>query len=331
MYYEFYIGQFFLEQFLSGLLMLLAAGKLSRASPSRLRLVLGSLAGAAGMSVLVCLGWPGLYPVCFCAAAAFTFWRRPLRKEWRGNLSATLCLLAVTVFFGGALEAIIALLPLPLTAAFFAAYAAVSVLSGFLQKKIRAAENTAMVQISLENRNLALEGLLDTGNLLTEPMTGHPVSIAEEQAIAPLLGDGWEERQGFCLIPYHSLSISKHRSENRVLRRTDAGLRKLNAGSAQMRRIRVNTGAAQWQIFCESLRRNLRRSLPGTFFPQRSGLQAFKKIYPPASSAPPDAGQSGGCQSRTLPGKEAPLLPFYQEARLKTRQKNGFFPLPRRK
>ncbi|MCD8398424.1 MAG: sigma-E processing peptidase SpoIIGA [Lachnospiraceae bacterium] len=205
MYYEFYIDQFFLEQFFCGFLLLLAAGKLSRASPSCFRLVLGSLAGAAWMSVLICLGWPGLYPVCFCAAAAFTFWRRPLRKEWRGNLSATLCLLAVTVFFGGALEAITALLPLPLTAAFFAAYAAISVLSAFLQKKIRVAENTAMVQISLENRNLALEGLLDTGNLLTEPMTGHPVSIAEEQAVAPLLGDGWEERQGFCLIPYHSL------------------------------------------------------------------------------------------------------------------------------
>ncbi|MCD8335926.1 MAG: sigma-E processing peptidase SpoIIGA [Lachnospiraceae bacterium] len=205
MYYEFYIDQFFLEQFFCGFLLLLAAGKLGRVTPSRRRLVMGSLSGAFGMSAFVCLGWPLLYPFGFFAAAAAAFWRRPLREEWRSNLSATFCLLVVTVFFGGALEAIAALLPLPLLAAFFAAYAAVSFLLGFVRKKIRETENTATVRICLEERSLVLEGLLDTGNLLTEPITGHPVSIADEKALAPLLDAGWEERRGFCLIPYHSL------------------------------------------------------------------------------------------------------------------------------
>ncbi|MCD7814534.1 MAG: sigma-E processing peptidase SpoIIGA [Lachnospiraceae bacterium] len=205
MYYEIYIDQFFLEQFISGYLLLLAAGKLCRLSFSRARLVLASLAGAACMSALICLGWLRLYPLGFFAAAAAAFWRRPLRKEWRSNWNASLCLLAVTVFFGGALEALTALLPLPLLAAVFAAYAAVAVFSGLARAKLRETENAATVRICLEGQSLVLEGLLDTGNLLTEPLTGRPVSIAEEKAFVSLLEAGWEERRGFCLVPYHSL------------------------------------------------------------------------------------------------------------------------------
>ncbi|MCD8347958.1 MAG: sigma-E processing peptidase SpoIIGA [Lachnospiraceae bacterium] len=207
MYYEIYIDQFFLEQFLSGFLLLSVAGRLSRASPSPARLVFASLAGAACMSVSVCLGRLKLYPLGFFAAAGCAFWRRPLRKKWQENLQAVLCLLAVTVFFGGAVEALTALLPLPLLAALFAAYALVSVLSGYVREKFRETENRASVCICLKSRSLVLEGLLDTGNFLTEPITGHPVSIADEKALASLLDTDWEERQGFCLIPYHSLGM----------------------------------------------------------------------------------------------------------------------------
>ncbi|MCC8102981.1 MAG: sigma-E processing peptidase SpoIIGA [Clostridiales bacterium] len=205
MYYECYIDQFFLEQLFGGFLLLLAAGRLCRASPSRWRLALGSLAGAASMSALICLGRPKLYPLGFFAAAAAAFWRRPLRKEWRSNLEAAFCLLAVTVLFGGVLEAMTSLLPLPLLAAFFMAYVVLSAFSGFVRKKIRATENTATVRICLGDQSMILEGILDTGNLLREPVMGRPVSIADEMALAPLLRSGWEERQGFCLIPYHSL------------------------------------------------------------------------------------------------------------------------------
>ncbi|MCD7735907.1 MAG: sigma-E processing peptidase SpoIIGA, partial [Lachnospiraceae bacterium] len=117
MYYEFYIDQFFVEQLISGYLLLLSASILCRASPQWGRLLLGSLLGAGFTTLLVCIKLPGLYPLAWMIAAAAAFWRRALSKEWRYNLNCTLCLLTATVCFGGVLEALMALLPLPFMAA----------------------------------------------------------------------------------------------------------------------------------------------------------------------------------------------------------------------
>ena len=51
--------------------------------------------------------------------------------------------------------------------------------------------------------------MIDTGNRLQEPLTGRAVSIVEAAAARRLLGETWEQRRGFYLIPYHSIGTSQ--------------------------------------------------------------------------------------------------------------------------
>lgn len=53
-----------------------------------------------------------------------------------------------------------------------------------------------------------MTGLVDTGNQLTEPLTGRAVSILSPGQAEKLLTAGWETERGMCLIPYHSIGKS---------------------------------------------------------------------------------------------------------------------------
>ncbi|MCD7766280.1 MAG: sigma-E processing peptidase SpoIIGA [Lachnospiraceae bacterium] len=205
MYYEIYIDQFFMEQFLIGAILLAATAMLCQAAVSWRRLIAGALLGAACMTAFVCLRMPSLYPMSLPVAAAAALWRRPLKKEWRHNRNGTLMLLSVTVCFGGAAEALCSLLPLSVTAVSALAATAAYGLTRTLVRRTRKGDSAAEITLRKDERTLTLHGFVDTGNHLTEPVTGRPASIAESACIAELLAENWEEQQGFCLIPYHTL------------------------------------------------------------------------------------------------------------------------------
>ncbi len=208
MYFEFYIDQFFVEQFITEYLLLSLAGMLCRGSPAWSRLLSGSLAGAAGMTIFVCMGRPCLYFLSFLTAAALALWRRELRREWRYNRNCMLWLLAVTICFGGVFTALRQLLPFPVMTCAGLAFAVSYVVLRSVTHQFRTAEQQTVVTLFWEGRSVVLDGFLDTGNQLTEPVTGYPVSVASQEALAGLLTEAWEEKRGFCLIPYHSLGAS---------------------------------------------------------------------------------------------------------------------------
>ncbi|MCC8065483.1 MAG: sigma-E processing peptidase SpoIIGA [Clostridiales bacterium] len=209
MYYEFYIDQFFVEQLISECLLLLLTALLCNAVPCWRRILSGALLGAVCMTVFVWLRQPWLYLFSLPAAAAAAFWKRDLPMEWRNNLKVTFCLLAMTICFGGTLEALVILFPLSLRAALVPAFLLVRLIVCRCGRKSRKVENKAAVTIRHGGQSLTIEGFLDTGNQLAEPVTGRPVSIANEKALESLLDEAWEERQGFCLIPYHSLGTQE--------------------------------------------------------------------------------------------------------------------------
>ncbi len=64
---------------------------------------------------------------------------------------------------------------------------------------------TAEVQLFCGKENTKVTALFDSGNRLLEPLTGRPVSIADSAVILPLLEEGWEEKRGFVMLPYHSI------------------------------------------------------------------------------------------------------------------------------
>ena len=167
-----------------------------------LRAVLAAMAGGAfALSVLLL---PQAAAMVLSIPAGFALCRLGLRTG-RGN--ARRYLLACALFFlcsailGGALTAFYGffgaadlllpagedqlLLLLPTAAV-------LSFLSLFLTRRAAGArrKRTAMLEITLEGNTVRLEGLIDTGNLLREPVGGLPVVILSGDAAARLLPGG---------------------------------------------------------------------------------------------------------------------------------------------
>ncbi|MCD7884926.1 MAG: sigma-E processing peptidase SpoIIGA [Lachnospiraceae bacterium] len=205
MYYEFYIDQFFVEQLISGYMLLLTAGILCGISPVWRRLLPGAVMNAVCSVCFVIYGNAGFLLLGFLVSAAVSFWKWDFRKEWRYNRDITLSLLAVTVCFGGLLGALTVILPLPVLALLIPALSLLRLLARTVRRRGRQEETAAAVTILLDGKSLTLKGLLDTGNQLREPLTASPVSIVQRTSLEPLLEGDWEEQKGFFLIPYHSL------------------------------------------------------------------------------------------------------------------------------
>ncbi|MCD7957805.1 MAG: sigma-E processing peptidase SpoIIGA [Lachnospiraceae bacterium] len=207
--YEFYIDQFFVEQLISGYLLLLAAGILCGITPDRRRLLSGAVINAGFAVGFVIFGSPLILLSGFIVSAAVSFWKWGFRKEWRYNRDITAGLLAATICFGGMLSALTAILPLPVFALLVPALELLRLLARMLRQRMRQEETAAIVTLSLNGKSLKLKGLLDTGNQLREPLTASPASIVQRKSLEPLLDGDWAEQKGFFLIPYHSLGTEE--------------------------------------------------------------------------------------------------------------------------
>ncbi len=205
MYYEFYIDQFFLEHLLTGCLLFALTVRLRREQVRWRRLLAASALNAALMTLLVCLGWPGWYAVPMLAGGAAVFAGKPLRRF----LGGMAMLLPVTVCFGGTLEALLALFGLPVMAATVTAAFLLDVAGICLRSRSVRLGGLVTVRLEWEEHTQTLRGMVDTGNRLREPLTGRPVSIVDERMVCQLLGEGWEHRRGFYLIPYHSIGTKR--------------------------------------------------------------------------------------------------------------------------
>lgn len=213
MYYEIYIDQFFAEHLLGGYLLLELTAALCKKRTSLGRLFLAGLVNAAAATCGLLLAvsgklwffWPMMGFAGLFLAGRITFGKKEITKE----KSCLFFLMLVTVLFGSILEMLLRMTGLPLVAS--AALASVLVrLGGSWQEKHHLKmERTAKVTLCLDEKKTVLIGMIDTGNLLQEPLTGRPVSIVERDWISGLLEKDWEQKRGFCLIPYHSIGTEK--------------------------------------------------------------------------------------------------------------------------
>lgn len=203
-YYEFYIDQFFAEHLLTGYFLLSSAVLWQKTPVSGIRLVLGSAAGSAVMCALICARMPELYPLGMAAAGAFVF----AGKRQGGFLRGMAALLAVTVCFAGALEALVSVWRLPGAAAMALSAAAVRGTHRYMEKRIRLG-GVAEVQLFCGEKTECILGLIDSGNRLSEPLTGRPVSIVNREVLLRLTGEDRIRERGCLLIPYHSIGKEK--------------------------------------------------------------------------------------------------------------------------
>ncbi len=239
-----YIDTLFLLNALVDYLLLLAAARLAGEPLRRWRFALGAALGG-GYAVAIFL--PGLgflvHPLCRLASAALMMVvsyggsRRLLRQG--------LLFLALTCAFGGGVVAIgllggtglslgrgVFYSALDLKVVLLSAAVCYGVLTLVFQRLARhsAADGSLVdIKLCLGERDAILTALVDTGNTLTDPVSGRPVVVAEGERVAALfprenrpgpadlrdpaaaltrLGRGvWRSR--FRLLPYRSVGVDR--------------------------------------------------------------------------------------------------------------------------
>lgn len=196
-----YVDTLFLLNALVDYLLLLCAARLAGEPLKRLRFALGAVLGG-GYAVAIFL--PGLgfleRPACQLAAAVLmvlaAFWgSRRLGRQ-------VLIFFALSCAFAGGVLAISMLggqglslnrgviySGMDLKIVLLSAAGCYAVLSLLLQKAVRHTSFTGelkAVRLELEDRTVELTALTDTGNTLTDPVTGQGVMVAEGERLLPL-------------------------------------------------------------------------------------------------------------------------------------------------
>lgn len=196
-----YVDTLFLLNALVDYLLLLCAARLAGEPLKRLRFALGAVLGG-GYAVAIFL--PGLgfleRPACQLAAAVLmvlaAFWgSRRLGRQVLIFFSLSCAfaggVLAISMLGGQGLSLNRGVIysGMDLKIVLLSAAGCYAVLSLLLQKAVRHTSFTGelkAVRLELEDRTVELTALTDTGNTLTDPVTGQGVMVAEGERLLPL-------------------------------------------------------------------------------------------------------------------------------------------------
>ena len=222
-----YLEYLFLENFLTGGLLLLLTSKLSGHSPSRIRLILGSvISGAGGFTIFIpAAGFGGAVirlaaAVLICTVVFAEKQAKPLK-----TIKTTLIFLALTFLSGGAAMAFTlwrqipavsgngALYLEPLT---YGALICLAVpafgLAWIFVKLVRKQriENITRgeVCLTIKGKVYSFEALADSGSSLREPFTGRPAALIDRGGAAKLSLRP-EDADRLVLIPYKAVGTEK--------------------------------------------------------------------------------------------------------------------------
>lgn len=214
MYYEVYLDSIFLICFcMNRYLLGLTALRLS-CTATHGRLWLGAAVGAVGnlLAFLLPAGMMPLriilYAVCFYGMTGIAF-----RCWWgRGLLKITESLFVSFFLLGGALVMLLRLLPG--REGWLASGTTVLLLGAGCYEGIRllvlhrrrSEESCRVTLYGADGRSVQVEGLVDTGNSLREPISGRPVAVVERRIWEELYSG--ETPPGMRVIPYHSVGKS---------------------------------------------------------------------------------------------------------------------------
>lgn len=183
-------------------ILLRAAAKLTGHPRNRLRILLGALLGAV-YAAAVCLpelAWLGHWGLKLAvgigmALIVFGWNRGSVRKALTFFLLAALLggvVFALSQFSGGALQlyrgVVYAEVSLPiLAAAVGVVYLILTWVASTGIRRQQTARQTVAVRVGLCGRESSFLALVDTGCLITDPLTSRPVMVAAAEVLAPLL------------------------------------------------------------------------------------------------------------------------------------------------
>ncbi len=190
-----YADLLFIINFAVNYLLLLATAKISSVYVKRLKIAMGAFVGGAYSVAAVLFAQSIMQSLAFKIGAALLMLLICFGRE-KGLLRITLIFFAVSAAFGGVVLAVSlaggggsadAIAPVSLgvlVPSVAASYAVLTLV--FKRLGRRRAAGYAYIVIELAGRRTEVNSLVDTGNSLTDPISGKTVIIAERSAVLEL-------------------------------------------------------------------------------------------------------------------------------------------------
>lgn len=212
MHYELYVDSLFLINFTMNLYLLMLVDHSTLSSAMPWRLLVGALYGAGSYLLLFAIGLALPWKLLLGAAAALLM--LPITfsvRSMRSFLKLTEKMLFFSFSMGGVLLLLIRCFRFAegvLTSAFGLMAAGGIFLLFWRRFHSQPKQENPICQVTLvrDGASIKTTALIDSGNALVEPISGKPVSIAEEKVFRSLWGSGG---RGYRAIPYHSIG-KKH-------------------------------------------------------------------------------------------------------------------------
>ena len=231
-----YLEYLFLENFLTGGMLLFLTAKLAGCSPGRIRLILGSvLSGAGGFTIFIPAS--GFYGAAIRLSAAMlicTVVFAGKRVRLVRIVKLTLLFLALTFLSGGAAMAFTLWRQLPAVSGNGALYfepltygtlvclaVPAFVLTCIFVKLVRKRQMQTIIRgkvcLTIKGQVYSFEALADSGNSLREPLTGRPAALidrkgAEKLSFRPEDAETGKEEDladRLVVIPYKAVGTEK--------------------------------------------------------------------------------------------------------------------------
>lgn len=217
-------GEFlFLENFITGLLILVLTGKLCGRKHSNWRMLLGgAMCGAYSFTLLMPMVWIGamagkLLFSLLVILAAFGFGSKPL--YWK----TVAVFYIVSFLMGGITIALMYFIKVPglaangsvylhgtswfpIAAGILVTWVLGSWLAAFIRGKLQKDKVFTDIQVEIAEKNWEMRAFVDTGNFLREPISGCPAAILSPscgQRILDEMEDSIACRT--CVVPYRSV------------------------------------------------------------------------------------------------------------------------------
>lgn len=208
MYYELYIDVFFLTNFMMDYLLLLFINKSLKCTATHGSICLGAIMGAFLTCLIVICPIPYVFIkfVLFHVFVNTYMIRAGLKIKTKAMFAKAIFMLYVGAFLlGGILHAVQTYVRIG--SLFFAfavgGYYLISGIWDVLSNMQKKSHFRCQVNLFLGEKNLLLEGLIDTGNSLCDPATGQPVHILDRKTMQCFASERVEGRLRY--VPFHSI------------------------------------------------------------------------------------------------------------------------------